>query len=60
MLEADATHDLVVTSIVGDIVLHVPNSVVNGVIPSKELITKGHVVTSATSTIEDVDEWELT
>ena len=44
------------TSIIGHIILNVPDGVVNGVVPSEQLITKSHVVVAILS---DIDEGEL-
>ena len=57
MLEGDTTHDLMGTQIIGQVVLDVPNGIVNGVVPCEELITESHIVVVAT--IEDIDEGEL-
>ena len=61
MLKGETTHELVVTIVPGDIVTDVPNGVVNGVVPSKELITQSHVVVLVAVLIghRDVDEGEL-
>ena len=57
MLKAQTTHDLVVTIVPGHVVTQIPNCVVNGVVPGKELITQSHIVVIILS---DVDEGELT
>ena len=56
MLEAYTTHNLMRAKIVGEVVLHVPNGVVNSVVPCEQLITEGHVVVVVAN---DVDEGEL-
>ena len=56
MLEADTSHNLMGTSIISYIVLNVPNSVVNSVVPCEQLITQSDVVVIVLS---DIDEWEL-
>ena len=56
---AQTAHNLVGTHIVGDVVLHVPDSVVNGVVPGEELVTQGHVVSRVARTVKNVDEGEL-
>ena len=61
MLKRQTTHDLVVTIVPGDIVTQVPDGVVNGVVPGKQLITQSHVVVLAAILVGhgDVDEGEL-
>ena len=56
MLETDTSHNLMGTSIIGYIVLDVPNSVVNSVVPCEQLITQSDVVVIVLS---DINEWEL-
>ena len=56
MLEGNTSHDLVGTQIVGDVVLDVPDGVMNGVVPGEQLITEGHVVVTV---LGDIDEGEL-
>ena len=45
--------------IISDVILDVGDRVVNSVVPSKELIAKGHVLGVVTGTVLDVDEREL-
>ena len=56
MLETDTSHNLMGTSIIGYIVLDVPNGVVNSVVPCEQLITQSDVVVIVLS---DINEWEL-
>ena len=48
VLEAQTAHDLVVTIVPGHVVTQVPDGVVNGVVPGKELITQSHIVVGVT------------
>ena len=57
MLEHHAGSELVLTHIKGDVVLDVPDGVMNGIVIGKQLIAKGDVVVVAA--IEDINEWEL-
>ena len=56
VLEADTTHDFVLAKVVGQVVLDVPNGVVDSIVPSEELVAECHVVVAA---LRDVNEGEL-
>ena len=57
MLVGESGSHLVLASIVGEVVLDIPDNVVHGIVPSEELISQGDVVLSVT--VENIDEGEL-
>ena len=58
---ADTSGNLVVSLVPCEVVLHCNNRIVYGIVPCKELITKGDVVVliAFIGSLEDVDEREL-
>ena len=69
MFEAESGSDFMVVEIVSHVVTNVPNGIVNGVVPCEELVTESDIVictvsicsaiNSLLTTIENIDEWEL-
>ena len=59
MLKVEATHDLMVAIIIGEVILDVPSGVVHSVVPCEELITERHVLHVLACSVLDVDEGEL-
>ena len=56
VLEADTGGEFVGTHVVGHVVLDVPNGIVNGIVPSEQLITQCNVVVAI---LQDIDEGEV-
>ena len=57
MLEHHSGSNLVLTQIIGDIILDVPDGVMNSIVIGKQLIAKSDVVVVAA--VEDINEGEL-
>ena len=59
VLIADTCYDLVVASVVCDVVLDVEDGIVYGIVPCEEFVTQSHVLSGSVGTIVDVYEGEL-
>ena len=57
MLEGKTTHDLVITEIISQVILDIPDCIVYGIVPGKQFVTQCHIVVLV---LHDVNERELT
>ena len=59
ILITDTSSNLVVASVVCNVVLDVEHGVVHGIVPCKELVAQSHVLGSCVGSVVNIDEWEL-
>ena len=53
MLEGHTGHNLMRAHVIGHVILDVPDSVMNGIVPCEQLVTESHVVITVTCNINE-------